>query len=699
MAGIKQIIQDNLIQKALKDYQKEVFLHRQAYKLWMYRTESKEADFVWTTELPAISERDGYIANVSYKLYPIEEFHSKRVLDTNYDYLFLAKKEGMFCKDFEAILAPILTKKEITVLYGDEDLLSPIGRMTPWFKPDYSPNTLMDQNYFGSFVMIRMDYVKACLEAGYCNSQDFEVNAYELILRTVFLTDQILHVDKVLYHKFLTEEDLKRLLSEGEELSSFQLEEKFEIDREVPGTDAKYNLMKEKVLRDNGINAKMIEDSFGCFHPLYVPQKKEDWPFVSIIIPSKDHPDLLEACIRSLYEKSTYKNIEIIVMDNGSTGRNRATLSILQQKYPFTMYYEPAEFNFSKMCNSGAKKAKGSYLFFLNDDTTVEEADSIERMVGQASLLHVGAVGAKLLYPHNQSIQHAGVTNMETGPSHKLIGQSDTNSYYHGRNRLTYDCLAVTAACMMIRREVFQKIGGFDEKLKIAYNDVELCFRLYEGGYINVLRNDAVFIHYESFSRGNDTEEPEKWERLLKEREKLYLLHPKMYRYDPFYSKHLTGNLPDYLCRYVDLDDLEPQKITKLSVREEKTAVMNETIRIQVDYADIDKKLDLLNENALILVEGWCYLQGLDNARYSTNLLLFEQNTNSIYKAPIKKVVREDVTKILPNEKNIEMSGFLVRFDRLSLPTGDFKVGIMAKDKCSRQVLMNYSDVILKNRG
>ena len=161
-------------------------------------------------------------------------------------------------------------------------------------------------------------------------------------------------------------------------------------------------------------------------------------------------------------------------------------------------------------------------------------ADWLDRMVGQASLRHVGAVGAKLLYPNSTLIQHAGVTNTISGPGHKLKGLDDTQSYYYGRNKLVYDMIGVTAACLLIRTKVYRALGGLYEGLRVAYNDVDLCFRLCEKGLCNVQRNDVVLYHHESLSRGDDMQDEGKFKRLMEEKDVLYRRHPRLYAQDPY---------------------------------------------------------------------------------------------------------------------------------------------------------------------
>ena len=198
------------------------------------------------------------------------------------------------------------------------------------------------------------------------------------------------------------------------------------------------------------------------------------------------------------------------------------------------------DFNFSRMCNLGVKNSSGDILLFLNDDIEVLDGQWLENMVGHAQVPYTGAVGAKLLYPDRDSIQHIGIINIKLGPVHLFARYTDKSTYYFNRNRIEYNYLAVTAACLTIERRKFDEVGGFDEGLAVAYNDVDFCFKLFEAGYYNVIRNDAVLIHYESISRGDDRDSDEKYARLMKEQQVLYEKHPRFDRIDPFYNINLT---------------------------------------------------------------------------------------------------------------------------------------------------------------
>ncbi len=196
-------------------------------------------------------------------------------------------------------------------------------------------------------------------------------------------------------------------------------------------------------------------------------------------------------------------------------------------------------FNFSQLCNVGARAATGDFLLFLNDDTEVISPDWLERMLGYAHLRHVGAVGAKLLYPQTLRVQHSGVICLADGPSHAFLGANGNDPCYYARNVLESNWIAVTGACLLVERLKFDRIGGFDESFPVAYNDVELCYRLVEAGYFNVVCPAAQLLHYESMTRGLDHQSAEKMARLRADKRRLDALHPRFFINDPFFSPNL----------------------------------------------------------------------------------------------------------------------------------------------------------------
>ena len=419
--------------------------------------------------------------------------------------------------------------RELDFIYSDEDKLSEDGktRHMPFFKPDWSPDTFMSLMYTNHLALYRRSVVE---KTGGLRSEFNGTQDYDFTLRFMEFSDnkRVGHIPKVLYHW----RERAESIASNPEAKPYALEA--------------MKRAKEECLKRRGLTgfAEFVDDMYQ-YRVVYT---NPDNPLVSIVIPSKDNPSLLKQCIDSLTEKTDYSNYEIIVVDNGSNDENKSLISEYLKGKNAVYHYEPMDFNFSKMCNIGASISNGELLLFLNDDIEIKDGIWLERMVGQASLDHTGAVGAKLLYPNSTAIQHIGVTNLLIGPSHMFIGFPDDHPLYFGRNRMDYNFICETAACVMISKEKFTEVGGFDENLKIAYNDVDLCFSLYEHGYYNVTRNDAVLYHHESASRGSDDMDPEKQKRLLVERKRLYDKHPDLKGKDPFYSINLATNRVD--CSY-----------------------------------------------------------------------------------------------------------------------------------------------------
>lgn len=403
---------------------------------------------------------------------------------------------------------------------------------------------------------------------------------------------------------------------------------------------------------------------------------------VSVIILSKDHPGVLENCLRSFKEKTQYRFYEWIVVDNGSSEENREKVETLQKTYGFTYIYEPMPFNFSKMCNLGEKKAKGDLILLMNDDIEIIEGSWLERMAGQALLPHVGAVGAKLWYADSENIQHAGVTNLKIGPSHKLVTFPDEEDYYFGRNRVTYNVAAVTGACLMVARKKYEAAGGLDESLPVAYNDVDFCFKLLEAGYVNVQRNDAILCHHESLSRGPDEQSEGKWERLLAEKEALYERHPQLRGKDPFYHKDLIDNASNYMCNYKfphedHLCVQEASFLPKPSLRKLLKKAGRGVLQLTVDLAGPQHKI-LADEPDILWIMGWNYIPGADNAAFGRKIIL-QRTDGAGYLAAPTDWHRADVEAILPHENHVGLAGFVLRLRRDELEQGEYRVGMLAE--------------------
>ncbi len=452
-------------------------------------------------------------------VYRKENGHISRATNSAID---VADGEYLAFMDCDDVLAPnalyevavkLNEDPSYDFIYSDEDKIDEEGgnRHFPHFKPEWSPDTLMSMMYTSHLGVYRANLVReiGMLREGFEGAQD-----YDLTLRMTERTDKIGHIDKILYHwrerKGSTSMDVmsKPYILEAQK----KAKEEALVRRGLKGT---VEFVKEAVQ----------------FRVNYIPQGDE---FVSIIIPSKDNFNVYKRCVESVIRESTFKNYEIVTVDNGSIHEEKEAYERFCKENKIKYVYEETPFNFSQMCNQGAFYSKGNYLLFLNDDTEVITPDWLQRMVGQASLPHVGAVGAKLYYPGGKKIQHCGVVNRIEGPSHIFCGMDDNIVLDFAKNKLDFNYIAVTGACLMVSKAKFDSIGGFDTDLPIAYNDVDLCFDLVETGYFNVQRNDVQLFHYESLSRGDDRKDPAKFKRLEKERNKLYEKHPGFYNKDWF---------------------------------------------------------------------------------------------------------------------------------------------------------------------
>ena len=380
--------------------------------------------------------------------------------------------------------------KDLDLIYTDEDKIDYSGNyMEPHFKPDYSPDTLMGLNYICHLCVIRKEIVNQVggFRKEYDGSQD-----YDLFLRVLDHTDRVYHVERVLYHWRQTPESTSGYL--GSKNYAY-----------LAGKRA-----LEDTLKRRNIRGRILENP--RFSGYLTKYEVDDY-YVSIIIPMKDQAEISRRCFESIYAHNDSSKFEIIVIDNGSI--KAETMSLFeeyQKRDNFKVVRIDSEFNYSMLNNEGVKHAKGDYLLFLNNDTEIIHDDTLEWMVGYASIDHCGCVGAKLLYPDHK-VQHAGVVLGFGGVAgHIYVANSYDDNGMFGRLAMPYNYTAVTAACLMIRKSRFEEAGGFDENLKVALNDVDLNLSVSSKGYHNVCLSNVEVLHYESKSRGYEVS-AEKQER------------------------------------------------------------------------------------------------------------------------------------------------------------------------------------------
>ena len=436
------------------------------------------------------------------------------------EFIALMDDDDLLDKDALYEVVKVLNEnKKIDFIYTDEDKIDLKGRYCdPHFKPDFSPDTLLSLNYICHFSVIRKTIVDKVggFEVGLEGAQD-----HDLFLKVTELTNKIYHIPKILYHW--------RMIESSTSLS---------IDNKSYAND-KGKIAIENALKRRKVSATVFKDNASTYYRISYKLKKK--PLVSIIIPTRDYVDILKKCIDSIYEKTTYKNFEIIIANNGS--EKKETLEYFdkcKKKYKnFTVFDINIEFNYSKINNEAVKYAKGEYVVLLNNDTEIISNNWLDELIGYASQEHIGTVGAKLLY-EDKTVQHAGVILGLGGvASHAYIGSSRDDLGMYGRLNVPYDYAANTAACIAVKKSKYLEVEGLDENLKVAYNDIDFNIKLLSKGYYNVFLPQVELIHYESKSRGLDTTS-EKYKRFLKESDYMYKKWNDIINNDPFYNPNFS---------------------------------------------------------------------------------------------------------------------------------------------------------------
>ncbi len=619
-------------------------------------------------------------------------------------------------------------------------------RENPWFKPGWSPDRFLSSFYFGGLAAIRGTALRSVLqEAGRAEAADARRFFAEAAGQGAVSRQENARAGSPAQAQ--AREWLYRLIFEIlKETNAF---EKGHDDGQLPVCHIGQVLFHNK------------EDGYKQTERLQLPENKvreyfrgkmcrqegkdiEEHLLLSIVIPSKDNTEALFKCLDSLTERTrTAYPLEVILVDNGSREENRE--KILQKVRELNgqecrYLYQPMPFNFSKMCNIGAENAKGELLLFLNDDMEIIQPDWLDKMAEKALLPYAGAVGAKLLYPDSDTIQHAGITNLRVGPAHKLQFLSDGEVHYFGMNRGVHNMLAATGACLMMRRDVFFEAGGFCEELAVAFNDVDLCYTIFENGYYNIVRNDVTLYHHESLSRGNDGDSPEKQLRLLKEKDRLYERHQPLYGRDPFYHPYLTTDMleQEYSPAYryqVTLDMPWSEAVSDTGdvrkAREDKCLVVGMECAMDIykwkygvsaEYALHQDRGSLEAVGAVsgeasakfpvnaadrvagavkpedtgYYFQGYSFIIGADNACYKKKLLLRNRENGGVWQISLDSRYRPDIKNNLRDQMNVDLTGFAAKLKKDAVPAGVYQFGMLAEDKCSRQKLVNWSNWVLE---
>lgn len=373
------------------------------------------------------------------------------------------------------------------VIYTDEDKVTTDleEHFKPHFKPDFNLDLLRSNNYICHFFVAKKELIErvGAFRKEFNGAQD-----YDLILRCTEEAENIVHVPKILYHWRVHKES-----TSDNPMSKMY------------AYDAGKKAIEEHLKRCDTSGEVSHTKDLGFYRVKYPVQGE---PLVSILIPNKDQVDSLDKCLRSIEEKTDYHNYEIVIIENNSEKEDtfRYYEKISSEKIRVIRWEK--EFNYSAINNFGVRHAKGDYILFLNNDVEIINSDWMREMLSHCQRKEVGIVGARLYYP-DDTIQHGGIIVGIGGVAGSVfVGLPKGYSGYMHKAALQLDLSAVTAACMMMKRRVFEEVGGFEEKLKVAFNDVDLCLKTREKGYLVVYNPYVELYHYESKTRGaEDTKE------------------------------------------------------------------------------------------------------------------------------------------------------------------------------------------------
>lgn len=440
------------------------------------------------------------------------------------EYLYEVSKA--VCKENEQHISKIRpeNKDDMDLIYTDEDNCVGKKRIRPFFKPDAGIEMLLNFPYLGRCFVVKRSLLEAVASSG-VQIQLSGNDWYDLSLQAFRHAKHIAHIPKVLFSNLVSEQE-KNIF--------------------VHSTGKAGKACVENYLKSENLRGKVVESDVPGFY--HVEYELEEEPLVSIIIPNKDHIEDLKLCLDSLRDKSDYTNYEVIIAENNSESKETFAYYEQIQKEDDRIHVVVWDgiFNYSAINNFAAKSAKGELLLFLNNDTEFMEARTLRELVTSTLKPGMGAAGAMLYYGDN-TIQHAGVIiGMGGFAAHALWSLTDRDEKYYPFSLCEREVSAVTGACLMVRREVYDRIEGMGEDFVVALNDVDFCLKIRAAGYGILFNPYAKLYHYESKSRGyEDTVEKQarfqseitrlqtKWEQEIKEG-------------DPYYNPNLTLHRADY---------------------------------------------------------------------------------------------------------------------------------------------------------
>lgn len=445
------------------------------------------------------------------------------------EYLAFFDHDDLLAEDALYEAARAIEEQKAELIYTDEDKVRAdlSEYFQPHFKPDYNPDLLCANNYICHLVVVKKELADRVggLRKEFDGAQD-----HDFLLRITERADRIVHIPKVLYHWRIHKASTAD--NPASKLYAYQAGQKAISEH----------------LKRLGLEAEVSQTKdFGFYRVSYPVQGT---PLVSIVIPNKDEKDTLKACLESIKEKTTYPSYEIVIVENNSqTSEIFEYYKEIDGKDGIRVVTWKEPFNYSKINNFGFQYAKGDYVICLNNDITVITPSWIEEMLGYCQRPGTGIVGVRLYFP-DDTIQHAGIIVGMGGCAGSLfVGMNRKRTGYMHKAALVQDLSAVTAACMMVKREAFEAAGGFEESLAVAFNDVDFCLKVRRAGYLVVYNPYAELYHYESKTRGLE-DSPEKQRRFQSEIEYMRCHWLDILkRGDPYYNRNFSLKDCNYSIR------------------------------------------------------------------------------------------------------------------------------------------------------
>lgn len=441
------------------------------------------------------------------------------------EYIGLLDHDDLLTPDALYEVVKTLNEKDRPeVIYSDEDKVATdlSEHFQPHMKPDFNLDLLRSNNYICHFFVARKGLID---KVGAFNPEYNGAQDYDFILRCTERAEGIVHIPRILYHWRVHK------ASTADNPAS-----------KMYAFDAGKRAIEASLKRMDTEGYVTHTKDLGFYRTHY---KVKGSPLISIVIPNKDQMDTLEKCLSSI-EKSSYRNYEIIIVENNSEDENTFKYYEKIKSDKVKVIYWDKEFNYSAINNFGVKHAKGDYILLLNNDVEIINEDWLEEMLSHCQRKEVGIVGAKLYYP-DDTIQHAGIIIGIGGVAGSIfVGMHRKYSGYLHKASIQQDLSAVTAACMMIKRSVYEEVGGLNEKLKVAFNDVDFCLRVRKAGYLIVYNPYVELYHYESKTRGAE-DSKEKVRRFQSEIEYMRSHWLDLLKKgDPYYNPNLTLTKWDY---------------------------------------------------------------------------------------------------------------------------------------------------------